>query len=102
MEFYIEPVRHPQEHCHFNLRFCDLSEKERHYLGMVGAAFDCTASQENVGTQVLHFDTREELEKFAFFLAIAKEVAEHFPAHSIKRSLDKQDDSSSGSAIGLY
>lgn len=110
MEFHVEPLGGASASGHFKLSFSSLSEKERHYLRMIEEipALHCTRALEEFDydpkdEETIYFGSREELEKFAFFLAIAKEVAEHFPAHSIRRVLDKQEDtSSSGSRLGLY
>jgi len=103
MEFTIETSTPPAE-SGFDLRFSQLSEKEKHYLNMLGGIpdFHCQSRQETADGQVLHFDNREELEKFAFFLAIAKEVADHFPTHSLRRRIDSDDEPASGSGMSLY
>lgn len=109
MEFHLESLQDAAARARYRLLFTDLSEKEFQFLRMVEAIPDLHCmlrlrepDSEIKSSEELYFSSREELEKFASFLAVAKEVAEHFPTHSLRRSLDQYDDAGGGPKLGLY
>jgi hypothetical protein len=107
MEFHLESLQVASARARFRLCFTNLSEKEFQFLRMVEAIpeLHCMLRLREPDAEIkdseeLYFSSREELEKFALFLATAKEVAENFPTHSLQRIIDKHDDSG-GPALGV-
>lgn len=108
MEFRLESLQEAAARARYRLSFTDLSEKEFQFLRMVEAIpeLHCMLrlrepDGEIKDSEELYFSNREELEKFALFLATAKEVAENFPTHSLQRTIDKHDENNGGPAIGI-